>query len=184
MAIMPVKKGYMIREDTGERLEFQYNPTFLDDEKTAEYENTNVPGANFPHSEFAGGGDWKFKFSLRFIANGMKYDTSKAVVWLRQLPYAVKHPDGTVAPPKVLLAIGGLIIRCKVTKVTVHYLRWAPTLRPIDLQVDLEMKHWPNVMPPKPAPPSKAKPKAVPVVEKITVQKQSTRSPYLDRLRQ
>lgn len=161
-------RGYIVREDTMERLEFQFNPASLLDEKTTKYDETDVQGAWAPHSEFLVGGNRILKLSLRFLARP-DYDTSRAVQWLRELQYPVRQADGKTRPPLVLITIGGLTERCQVLRVAVNYNRWAPSMRPVDLLVELELKAWRDIKLPPPKP--KKQKEEVPPIPRIEVQK-------------
>lgn len=41
-------KGYLVDADTGERLEFQYNPNSISDEKSTDYATIKIPGMSHP----------------------------------------------------------------------------------------------------------------------------------------
>ena len=44
-------KGYLVDADTGERLEFQYNPNSISDEKSTDYATIKIPGMSHPRSQ-------------------------------------------------------------------------------------------------------------------------------------
>ena len=48
--------AYLVDVDTGERMEFQYNPNEIVDEKSTAYAAIKVPGMSLPRYQFIAGG--------------------------------------------------------------------------------------------------------------------------------
>ena len=48
-------KGYLVDADTGERLEFQYNPNSISDEKSTDYATIKIPGMSNPRYQYVAG---------------------------------------------------------------------------------------------------------------------------------
>ena len=70
-------KGYLVDADTGERLEFQYNPNSISDEKSTDYATIKIPGMSHPRYQYVAGGARQLNFKISLF---MK-DVKKNVEW-------------------------------------------------------------------------------------------------------
>jgi len=101
-------KGYLVDADTGERLEFQYNPNSISDEKSTDYATIKIPGMSH----------------IAFKVELFKGPVKQKVDWLRSLQYP-EHA-GTMlknAPHRVLLIFGDLYpgVTCIVRQVKARF---------------------------------------------------------------
>ena len=93
-------KGYLVDADTGERLEFQYNPNSISDEKSTDYATIKIPGMSHPRYQYVAGEPRRIAFKVELFKGPVK----QKVDWLRSLQYP-EHA-GTMlknAPHRVLL---------------------------------------------------------------------------------
>jgi hypothetical protein len=49
-------RGYIVDVETRERLEFQYNPSDIGDDKSAQFADIRIPGISHPRQQFVAGG--------------------------------------------------------------------------------------------------------------------------------
>jgi hypothetical protein len=112
--------GYLVDVDTGERLEFQHNPSDISDEKSTDYAAIKIPGLSHPRYQYVAGEARRISFKIELFKGPVK----EQVHWLRSLLYP-EHA-GTMlknAPHRVLLLFGDLYpgVLCVVRQVKVRY---------------------------------------------------------------
>ena len=104
---MNVTKGliYILELSTMERLEMQFVPDTVTDNRAASYGEVQVVGRNNPHYHFGGGSD-TLSFTIDFhVSEENRADVVRKCRWLKSLAYA----DGSSkAPPRVKLIFGDL----------------------------------------------------------------------------
>ena len=67
-----ITSGYLVDVETRERLEFQYNPSEIGDEKSAKYADIAIPGISHPRHQFISGGNRHITFKLSFFKGDVK----------------------------------------------------------------------------------------------------------------
>lgn len=112
--------GYLVDVDTGERLEFQYNPSEITDEKGTDYAAIKIPGLSHPRYQYVAGEARRISLRIGLFKGPVK----QQVHWLRSLLYP-EHA-GTMlknAPHRVLLIFGDLYpgVTCIVRQVRARY---------------------------------------------------------------
>ncbi len=135
--------AYLVDYDTRERLEFQYNPNEIVDDKGTDYATIKIPGMSHPRYQFVAGEPRKINFKVVFF----KGDVKKKVHWLRSLLYP-EHA-GTMlknAPHRVLFFFGDLYpgVLCIVKQVRARYfhLFGREDLMPEHAEVDLQLEEY------------------------------------------
>ena len=136
-------KAYLVDVDTGQRMEFQYNPNEIIDEKSTAYAAIKVPGMGLPRYQFVAGEARKISFKVEFFKGPVK----EKVQWLQSLQY----PDhtGTAlknAPHRVLFIFGDLFpgVVCIVPSVKVRYFGnfESSSLAPQRAEVEVSLEEW------------------------------------------
>ena len=112
--------GCIVDVVTHERLEFQYNPDEITDEKSTDFAAIKVPGMSHPRYQYVAGEARKITFKLVFFKGPVK----ESVDWLRSLLYP-EH-EGTMlknAPHRVLFLFGDLYpgVLCVVRQVKARF---------------------------------------------------------------
>lgn len=135
--------GFLVDADTGQYLEFQFNPNYLSDEKATAYAAIRIPGMSHPRYQYIAGEPRKIAFKVEL----WKGDVKGRVDWLRSLLYP-EHA-GTMlrnAPHRVLLFFGDLFpgVLCIVREVKVKYFHLfdRETLLPQHAEVDLVLEEY------------------------------------------
>ncbi len=130
--------AHLVDVVTRERLEFQYNPNEIVDEKSTAYAAIKIPGLSHPRYQYVAGEPRKISFQLRFF----KGPVQESVDWLRSLLYP-EH-SGTMlkgAPHRVLFLFGDLYpgVECVVRQVKARYFHLfdRDTLGPQHAEVDV-----------------------------------------------
>ena len=122
--------AHLVDVETGQRLEFQYNPNDIVDEKSTAYAAIKIPGLSHPRYQYVAGEPRKITFQLRFFKGPVK----ESVDWLRSLLYP-EHAGTTLAnaPHKVLFLFGDLYpgVLCVVRQRQGAFL---PSVRPREPQ--------------------------------------------------
>ncbi len=118
--------AYLVDVDTGDYLDFQYNPNDIVDEKSTAYAAIKIPGMSHPRYQYVAGEPRKIGFKLVFFKGSVK----ESVDWLRSLLYP-EHA-GTMlknAPHRVIFMFGDLYpgVLCVVRQVKARFFREAET---------------------------------------------------------
>ena len=113
-------KGYLVDADTGDRLEFQYNPNNISDEKSTSYAAIKIPGMSHPRYQYVAGEPRRIVFKIELFKDSVK----QKVDWLRSLQYP-EHAGSMLknAPHRVILIFGDLYpgVTCIVRMVKARY---------------------------------------------------------------
>ncbi len=75
--------GYIVDIETNERLEFQYNPDDIADDKSTDYAAVQIPGMSHPQYQYASGKPRKIAFKVKLFKGPVR----DKVHWLRSLLY-------------------------------------------------------------------------------------------------
>lgn len=133
--------GYIVDVVTRERLEFQYNPDEITDEKSTDFAAIKVPGMSHPRYQYVAGEARKISFKLSFFKGPVKQN----VAWLQSLLYP-QHEKTMLrsAPHKVLFFFGDLYpgVMCVVRQVRARYFHMfdEASLLPQHSEVDLTLE--------------------------------------------
>lgn len=99
-------KGAIAEVDTGERIVFTLNPESIEDSKTTDFANIDIPGMSHPRYQYTGGGERGLSFSI-FLHSGAGEDVPTALKFLRSWLYAEYSEGKLIEAPKKLLIIFG-----------------------------------------------------------------------------
>lgn len=133
--------GYIVDIVTHERLEFQYNPDEITDEKSTDFATIKVPGMSHPRYQYVAGEARKIAFKLVFFKGPVR----EKVAWLRSLLYP-QHEKTMLknAPHKVLFFLGDLYpgTLCIVRQVRTRYFNMfdRDSLLPQHAEVDVTLE--------------------------------------------
>jgi hypothetical protein len=136
-------KGYLVDAETRERLEFQYNPGEIGDDKAAHFADLKVPGISHPKHQFISGGNRRITFKL-FLFKG---DVKQRVAWLQSLLYP-EHSGAMLksSPHRVIFIFGELYpgVVCLVRRVKARYLSLFDrnSLAPQQAEVEVTLDEW------------------------------------------
>jgi len=133
--------GCIVDVVTHERLEFQYNPDEIADEKSTDFAAIKVPGMSHPRYQYVAGEARRITFKVSFFKGPVK----EKVAWLQSLLYP-KHEKTMLknAPHKVLFFLGDLYpgVMCIVRQVRARYFNLfdSDSLLPQHAEVDLTLE--------------------------------------------
>ena len=136
-------KGYLIDSESGDELEFQYNPSDVVDEKSTNFAAIRIPGMSHPRYQYVAGEPRKIAFRLQFF----KGEVREKVAWLQSLQYP-EHADTMLknAPHRVIFVFGELFpgVLCVVrdVKARFHGLFEPETLLPQQADVDVVLEEY------------------------------------------
>lgn len=124
-------KGCLVDVVDGSRLEFQFNPDNISDNKETNIGEIRIPGRSHPRYQFVSGERREISFKLEFFKVP---DLKTKVKWLQSLQYPTHA--GTIlqrAPHKVLFVFGTLFnLTCLVKTVKARFFQM------FDLQLEPE----------------------------------------------
>ena len=136
-------KGYLVDADNGERLEFQYNPNDITDDKSTAYATIKIPGMSHPRYQYVSGEARRITFKIKFF----KGEVKKQVDWLRSLQYP-EHAGSMLknAPHKVILIFGDLYpgVTCIIKQVKARFFNLfdRDNLLPQQAEVDIVLEEY------------------------------------------
>ena len=135
--------GFLIDIENRERLEFQFNPSEIGDDKSASYADIAIPGISHPRHQYISGGGRRVTFKLSFF----KGDVKKQVAWLQSIMYPEHSGTTLKSPPhRVIFIFGELYseIVCIVRNVKVRYFSLfdRESLSPQQAEVDITLEEW------------------------------------------
>jgi len=136
-------KGYIIDAETGDELEFQYNPSEIVDDKSTNFAAIRIPGMSHPRYQYVAGEPRKISLRLQFF----KGPVQEKVAWLQSLLYP-EHAETMLktAPHRVIFVFGDLFpgVLCVVrdVKARFHGLFEPETLLPQQADVDLALEEY------------------------------------------
>jgi hypothetical protein len=136
-------KGYLVDADTGDRLEFQYNPNNISDEKSTSYAAIKIPGMSHPRYQYVAGEPRRIVFKIELFKDSVK----QKVDWLRSLQYP-EHAGSMLknAPHRVILIFGDLYpgVTCIVRMVKARYFGMfdQTNLAPQRAEVDITLEEY------------------------------------------
>ncbi len=136
-------KAYLVDVETRERLEFQFNPSEINDGKTVRYAEIAIPGISHPRHQYVAGGNRRITFTLFFF----KGDVKRKVAWLQSLMYPEHSGTTLKSPPhRVIFIFGELYpeIVCIVRNVKARYFNLydSESLTPQQAEVDVVLDEW------------------------------------------
>lgn len=111
-----LKHGYLVNEDSGKKLKFQYNPESFYTEHKALYEGIESPGSSYPMLYYCGRPIQKFSFTLNFygvknVVGGMS--SGDIEIFLKRLvapkkkqKKLIKGSNHFISPPVCTVVFG------------------------------------------------------------------------------
>lgn len=97
---------YIIRNDTNEKLTFQFNPTSLPYGRGADYSDIKSPGMSYPLTQYIGGKVREFSFEVFYYDKPYSGKINTARNFLEGLLPPEKNVSGFTKPPTFTLAYG------------------------------------------------------------------------------
>ena len=101
-----VTAGALVNTETNDRITFDINPSTVQDNKSNNLAEINIPGMSHPRLQFTNGSSRKLTFTL-FLHYGATSDVPKAIKLLQSWLYP-EYEDGrlTRAPAKLMFVFG------------------------------------------------------------------------------
>jgi len=136
------EKVTIVDTEDGTRIEAQYNPSEVTDEKTAGWASQKVPGMSHPRYQFGSGGDRTVTLKLEFYGSGILSDIKS----LRSLCYPENGGSMLKNGPHKVKILFGPIFTSELwivdsVKVRQFY-KFSPGLDPNRADVDVTFKEY------------------------------------------
>lgn len=97
---------YIINNDTGKKLTFQFNPTTVPYSRGANYGTIESPGMSYPLTQYVGGKVREFSFEVFYYDNPYSGNITKARKFLENLLPPEKNKNSFKKPPTFTFAYG------------------------------------------------------------------------------
>ena len=97
---------YIINNDTGKKLTFQFNPTTVPYSRGANYGTIESPGMSYPLTQYVGGKVREFSFEVFYYDNPYSGKINKARKFLENLLPPEKNKKSFKKPPTFTFAYG------------------------------------------------------------------------------
>ena len=97
---------YIIRNDTSERLTFQFNPTSIPYGRGANYTSIESPGMSYPLTQYVGGQVREFSFEVFYYDKPYSGKINKARKFLENLLPPEYNTGSFTKPPTFTFAYG------------------------------------------------------------------------------
>ena len=97
---------YIINNDTGKKLTFQFNPTTVPYSRSANYATIESPGMSYPLTQYVGGNVREFSFEVFYYDRPYSGKINKARKFLEGLLPPEKNKKNFKKPPTFTFAYG------------------------------------------------------------------------------
>lgn len=97
---------YIINNDTGKKLTFQFNPTTVPYSRGANYGTIESPGISYPLTQYVGGKVREFSFEVFYYDNPYSGNINKARKFLEDLLPPENNKSSFTKPPTFTFAYG------------------------------------------------------------------------------
>lgn len=148
-----VARGYIVREDTGDVINFQINPTEIPDAHRVNYITVDSPGSSYPEINFINQESRsnvisiKLDENLKVSINNNKTlyveDTIEKLIELtKPMPSLVVMRSGSkafVETPTCRFVFGRRVVKCKVPEVQVQRTEFDKNLNTVAATVSIEL---------------------------------------------
>lgn len=111
---------YIIRDDTNERLTFQFNPSSIPYSRGARYSTIESPGMSYPLTQYVGGNVREFSFEVFYYDKPYSGKINTARKFLEGLLPPEVNTSSFNKPPTFTLAYGYFVKRYVLTDLQVN----------------------------------------------------------------
>lgn len=111
---------YIIRNDTGAKLTFQFNPSEMPYSRGANFSTIDSPGMSYPLTQYVGGKVREFPFEVFYYDNPSTGKIKTARKFLEGLLPPEKNKSGFKKPPTFTLAYGYFVKVYVLTNLSVN----------------------------------------------------------------
>lgn len=111
---------YIIRDDTNERLTFQFNPSSIPYSRGARYSTIESPGMSYPLTQYVGGNVREFSFEVFYYDKPYSGKINTARKFLEGLLPPEVNTSSFTKPPTFTLAYGYFVKRYVLTDLQVN----------------------------------------------------------------
>lgn len=111
---------YIIRNDTNERLTFQFNPTSIPYGRGVNYSTIDSPGMSYPLTQYVGGQVREFSFEVFYYDNPYSGKINTARKFLENLLPPETNKADFIKPPTFTFAYGYFVRTLVLTHLEVN----------------------------------------------------------------
>lgn len=133
-------KGYLKNNNTGEKLVFYFNPSELEWERSATYQEISSPGLSYPLFNYVRGNSTSFSLPLKVIDNPSTGLIKKWEDFLSKLLPPTSNGSTYNKPDDVTVVMGGFIKECLLESLTTKYELWDESLTPTECTFTLSLR--------------------------------------------
>ena len=133
-------KGYLKNNNTGERLAFFYNPSELEWNRSATYQEISSPGLSYPMFNYVRGNSTQFSVPLKVIDNPSTGLVSKWEEFLNRLLPPDTNNSTYSKPDELTIVMGNFIKECYLESLNTKYEQWDSDLIPTECTFTLTLR--------------------------------------------
>ena len=100
------EQGGLVDTESGVRVMFDFNPDSIQDDKSTEFAEVNIPGMSHPRLQFTNGASRMLSFTI-FLHHGATDDVPRAIKILQSWLYPEYENERLKKPPSRLLFVFG-----------------------------------------------------------------------------
>ena len=112
-------RSYIINNDTGEKMEFQFNPESVPYSRSARYTGIVAPGMSYPLTQYSGGEAREFSFEVFYYDRPYSGKIDNARRFLEELLPPEYNTDSFIKPPVFMFAFGYFVKKCVLQQLQV-----------------------------------------------------------------
>lgn len=113
-------KGWIKNNDTGAKMSFQFNPTFLSYSRGASYADISAPGMAYPDTQFIKGNARSFPVTLFFYDNPNTGVIKKYMNFFGGFLTPETNSKGYTRPPTMTFCFGYFIRKCVLEDLSIN----------------------------------------------------------------
>lgn len=117
-------KGWMLNNDKGTKMSFQFNPTNLEYSRGVSYVDISAPGMAYPNTQFVRGNARSFSVSLFFYDNPSTGLINKYTNFIGAFLTPETNVKGYTKPPVMTFCYGYFIRKCVLEDLNINVERF------------------------------------------------------------
>lgn len=133
-------KGYLKNNNTGEKLMFYFNPTELEWDRGATYQEISSPGLSYPLFNYVRGNSIPLNVPLKVIDNPSTGLINKWEKFLAKLLPPTTNSSTYRKPDEVTFVMGNFIRECVLENLNTKYEDWNENLVPTECTFTLSLR--------------------------------------------
>ena len=133
-------KGYLKNEKTSEKKDFFFNPTELEWERSATYQEIASPGLSYPLFSYVRGNSIPFSISLKVVDKPYSEEISKWEKYLSAFLPPTVNNGSYKKPDELIVVMGDFLRECILESLVTKYEDFNEDLLPTECTFTLNLR--------------------------------------------